>query len=130
MVANVLANLDEPFITHEVEEKILPNLTALNHICLRLPESTDTYDGLPFKMWESTTVCHCKQTSVSPLSSMGTKCSQIDAQLNMGTRTGWTRVEIETFYTPEEAKTRAAELRSAGYTCKNQQLARIPAGRL
>lgn len=118
MIAATLANLEEPMITHEIEEQITAQLDRMEPY---LPPtafgSQDTYDGLPFKMWGinngvslQTNICFAAFYSGDEVfPNRRTVEYGYSDRLDEG-------LEIETFYTPEEADARAAELRSAGYT--------------
>ncbi len=118
LAATVLANLEEPVITQEVADMIVAQLDRMEpYLPPSAFPSADTWDGLPWKMWGinngtslSTNICFAmfwNGDDVFP------KRRTVEYGYADRMDEG---VDIETFYTPEEAEVRAAELRGQGYT--------------
>ncbi|HON25997.1 MAG TPA: cellulase family glycosylhydrolase [Myxococcota bacterium] len=118
LVARVMAGLDEPLITPEMEEKIIAQLNRMEpYLPPAAFESTDTYDGLPFKMWGINNGLSLQTNICFAAFFNGDEVFPDRRTVEYGYADRMDEgVEIETFYTPEEAKARAEELRSAGYT--------------
>ena len=113
-----LAQGDEPTIPPDLAEQIDAQMKRLEPY---LPpdafSSVDTYDGLPVSFWGlnngislATNICFGAFYAGDELFPQRRTVEYGDAErLDEG-------VDIETFYTPEEAAARAAELRAQGYT--------------
>ena len=116
--AAVLANLEEPIITQEVADQVTAQLDRMEpYLPPAAFPSTDTWDGLPWKMWGinngtslSTNICFAMFWNGDDAFP---KRRVVEYGYADKPDDG---VDIEMFYTPEEAETRAAELRGQGYT--------------
>ncbi len=113
-----LSKGDDPTIPLDLAEKISAQLDRMEPY---LPPdaftSKDTYDGLPFTMWGinngvslATNICFAAFYAGDEVFPQRRVVEYGDAaKPDDG-------VMLETFYTPDEAQTRAAELRAAGHT--------------
>lgn len=118
LAAGALSVGEKPTITPELADQIEAQLTRMEpYLPPEAFPSVDTYDGLPWKMWGinnglslATNVCFAafyRGDEIFP--KRRTVEYGYTDKLDEG-------IEIETFYTPEEAETRATELRGEGYT--------------
>ncbi len=113
-----LSDGEEPTLPPELAETITAQLDRMEpYLAPDAFASTDTYDGLPFTMWGinngvslATNVCFGAFYAGDKLfpKRRAVEYGHADRMAD--------GVDIETFYTPEEAQVRASELTKLGYT--------------